>query len=61
MSSKSSNCETSTKEIKNEAHQNIISFNVGQNYKLLETIGTGAYGIVCSAIDKKTSNYYFFC
>lgn len=55
MSTKANNCESSTKKIKSEAHQNIISFNVGQNYKLLETIGTGAYGIVCSAIDKKTS------
>lgn len=32
-----------------------VTFAVGDRYKILEAIGTGAYGIVCSAIDSKTS------
>ena len=35
-------------------HVTTVLFSVGTNYKLLEAIGTGAYGVVCSAVDKKT-------
>ena len=34
-----------------------VTFAVGNQYKILEAIGTGAYGVVCSAIDTKTSKY----
>ena len=34
-----------------------VTFAVGDRYKILEAIGTGAYGVVCSAVDAKTSEY----
>ena len=34
-----------------------VTFAVGDRYKILEAIGTGAYGVVCSAIDSKTSKW----
>nr|CAB3263637.1 ERK5 mitogen-activated protein kinase 7 [Phallusia mammillata] len=39
------------------SHEGFVTFDVGSRYKLLETIGTGAYGVVCSAIDAKTKNH----
>ena len=33
-----------------------VKFVVDERYKLLENIGCGAYGIVCSALDTKTNN-----
>uniref|UniRef100_UPI00358E329E mitogen-activated protein kinase 7-like isoform X1 n=2 Tax=Myxine glutinosa TaxID=7769 RepID=UPI00358E329E len=33
-----------------------ISFNVAPDYDVLETIGTGAYGVVCAAIHKATGD-----
>uniref|UniRef100_H2Z3G1 Mitogen-activated protein kinase n=2 Tax=Ciona savignyi TaxID=51511 RepID=H2Z3G1_CIOSA len=34
-----------------------VLFDVGTQYKILETIGTGAYGVVCSAVDNKTGKH----
>ena len=33
-----------------------VKFVVDERYKVLENIGCGAYGIVCSAVDTKTKN-----
>jgi len=35
-----------------------VTFAVGDRYNILEAIGTGAYGVVCSAIDAKTSKWH---
>lgn len=32
-----------------------VSFNVNENYQILEVVGEGAYGIVCSAVHKPTN------
>ena len=32
-----------------------VTFAVGDQYRILEAIGTGAYGVVCSAVDLKSS------
>ena len=34
--------------------QREVKFEVDSRYSVIETIGTGAYGVVCSAIDNKT-------
>jgi len=36
------------------SHDGFVTFDVGSQYKVLETIGSGSYGVVCSAIDIKT-------
>jgi len=38
-----------------QAHTRQISFNVSDHYQILEVVGEGAYGIVCSAIHKPTN------
>ncbi|XP_078485238.1 mitogen-activated protein kinase [Ciona intestinalis] len=43
--------------VQHQASDGFVLFDVGPQYKILETIGTGAYGIVCSAIDNKTGKH----
>ncbi|CAI2178134.1 3100_t:CDS:2 [Funneliformis geosporum] len=34
--------------------QRKLNFNVGENYEVLDVVGEGAYGVVCSALHKPT-------
>ncbi|KAJ7387396.1 Mitogen-activated protein kinase 7 [Desmophyllum pertusum] len=46
--------ETRTYKIKDKNFE--VKFELDTRYKLLENIGNGAYGVVCSAIDTKHGN-----
>ncbi|CAG8536498.1 7920_t:CDS:2 [Paraglomus occultum] len=34
------------------SHHRKLNFNVGENYEVLDVVGEGAYGVVCSAVHK---------
>lgn len=36
-------------------HQKTVKFQIDSKYSIIETIGEGAYGVVCSAINKSTN------
>ena len=37
-------------------HQRTVKFQVDSKYSILETIGEGTYGVVCSAVDNSTGH-----
>lgn len=46
---------------KSGGKQASVKFNVGEDYRLIQTIGTGAYGVVCSAIHSPTGLFHRLC
>ncbi|MBN3293052.1 COPB2 protein, partial [Polypterus senegalus] len=44
-----------------KAHSLDIKFEVGDEYDIIETIGTGAYGVVSSARRRATDNRLYLC